>query len=133
MEQKSVGVAEWFHMPYRQTKPEDLRPHLPVTNWAPHDLRRSCRTQLAILGCTEEVAEVVLGHMKKGVVGVYTGMHATRSAESGWAGSVPTWRLCDTCCTHDYQKLVKQFGMQPFMSRGGIAMTTRPWKASGVA
>ncbi|WP_374694264.1 tyrosine-type recombinase/integrase [Janthinobacterium sp. J1-1] len=71
MEQKSVGVAVWFHMPYSKTKPEDLRPRLPVTNWAPHDLRRSCRTQLAILGCTEEVAEAVLGHMKKGVVGVY--------------------------------------------------------------
>lgn len=32
MEQKSVGVAVWFHMPYSQSKPEDLRPRLPVTN-----------------------------------------------------------------------------------------------------
>ena len=32
MEQKSVVVAVWFHMPYCGTKPEDLRPRLPVTN-----------------------------------------------------------------------------------------------------
>ena len=85
MEQKSVGVAVWFHMPYSETKPEDLRPRLPVTNWAPHDLRRSCRTQLAILGCTEEVAEAVLGHMKKGVVGVYN-RHAYDQERREWLG-----------------------------------------------
>lgn len=85
MAQKSIGVAVWFHMPYSGTKPEDLRPRLPVTNWAPHDLRRSCRTQLAILGCTEEVAEAVLGHMKKGVVGVYN-RHTYDQERREWLG-----------------------------------------------
>ncbi len=89
MEQKSVCVSVWFHMPYSETKPEDLRPRLPVTNWAPHDLRRSCRTQLAILGCTEEVAEAVLGHMKKGVVGVYN-RHAYDRKRREWLGLINT-------------------------------------------
>lgn len=44
---------------------------LPVANWTPHDLRRTGRTLLASLGCPQEVAEAILGHMPKGVVGVY--------------------------------------------------------------
>lgn len=44
---------------------------LPVTNWTPHDLRRTGRTLLASLGCPEEVAEAIVGHLPKGVVGVY--------------------------------------------------------------
>ncbi len=44
---------------------------LPVANWTPHDLRRTGRTLLASLGCLEEIAEAILGHLPKGVVGVY--------------------------------------------------------------
>lgn len=39
--------------------------------WHPHDLRRTCRTRLAEIGISEEVAERVIGHTKLGVVGVY--------------------------------------------------------------
>jgi integrase len=38
---------------------------------APHDLRRSVRTLLAKMGCPNDVAESVLGHMQGGIVGVY--------------------------------------------------------------
>jgi integrase len=44
---------------------------LPVTNWSPHDLRRSSRTLLAGLGCPNEVAEAILGHVPAQIVGVY--------------------------------------------------------------
>lgn len=44
---------------------------IPVSGWTPHDLRRSGRTLLASLGCPEEIAEAILGHLPKGVVGVY--------------------------------------------------------------
>lgn len=44
---------------------------LPVAGWTPHDLRRTGRTLLAQLGCPQEVAEAILGHLPKGVVGVY--------------------------------------------------------------
>lgn len=70
-EQKNVGVAVWHHMPYSKTRPEVERPRLAVTRWAPHDLRRTCRTQLAALGCTDEIAEAVLGHMKTGITAIY--------------------------------------------------------------
>lgn len=70
-EQKVVGVAVWNAQPYCELRPEVVRPRLPVTHWAPHDLRRSARTLLAAMGCPDAVAEAVLGHMQPGVVGVY--------------------------------------------------------------
>lgn len=39
--------------------------------WLPHDLRRTCRTRLAESGISETVAERVIGHGPKGIVGVY--------------------------------------------------------------
>lgn len=50
------------------------RPHratLPVTNWTPHDLRRTSRTLLAGLGCPNEIAEAILGHMPPNIVATY--------------------------------------------------------------
>lgn len=44
---------------------------LPVAHWSPHDLRRTSRTLLAGLGCPNEVAEAILGHVPPGIVGVY--------------------------------------------------------------
>lgn len=44
---------------------------LPVTGWTPHALRKTGRTLLALLGCPEEIAEAVLGHMPGGIVGTY--------------------------------------------------------------
>jgi integrase len=40
----------------------EARKALKMTNWRPHDLRRTARTFMAKLGVTEEVAERVLGH-----------------------------------------------------------------------
>ena len=71
MEQKAIGVAVWTRMPYSETRPEQARTRLPVVHWAPHDLRRTVRTQLAALGCAEDVAEAVIGHMPSGGVGTY--------------------------------------------------------------
>jgi integrase len=71
IEQKAVGVAVWIRQPYSTTRPEQVRARLPVTHWSPHDLRRTGRTQLAALGCPDQVAEAVLGHMPAGVAGVY--------------------------------------------------------------
>ena len=44
---------------------------LPVAHWTPHDLRRTGRTLLASLGCRDEIAEAIIGHMPKDIVGVY--------------------------------------------------------------
>lgn len=82
-EQKTIGVAVWIHQPYSTTRPECVRARLPVTRWAPHDLRRSCRTQLAALGCSDEIGEAVIGHMKEGVTGVYN-LHAYDNERRLW-------------------------------------------------
>lgn len=44
---------------------------LPVSDWSPHDLRRTSRTILAKIGCPDSVAETMLGHVVPGVMGVY--------------------------------------------------------------
>lgn len=41
------------------------------TGFTAHDLRRTCRTHLAALGVTAQVAEKMLGHTLGGVLGVY--------------------------------------------------------------
>lgn len=90
---EAVGASGWLFAdaegaPYTQhrysTYIYDLQPHsvkvlrrqggglvLPVSGWTPHALRKTGRTLLASLGCPEEIAEAVLGHMPGGIVGVY--------------------------------------------------------------
>jgi len=63
VEQKSVGVAVWTHLPSCTLRPEWERPRWPVDGWSPHDLRRTVRTQLARLGCEHAIGEAVLGHI----------------------------------------------------------------------
>jgi len=75
VDQKVVGVGVWWHMPGCNLRPEQVRPRWPVTDWAPHDLRRTVRTQLAAMGCPSEVAEAVLGHLQPGIEGVYNRHH----------------------------------------------------------
>lgn len=85
VEQKTIQSAVWFAMPYSTTRPDEQRPRLPVTHWAPHDLRRTARTILAALGCPTEVAESILGHMLPGVQGVYN-VHAYDGERVVWLG-----------------------------------------------
>lgn len=63
VEQKAISVAVWTHMPYSKTRPEQHRPRLPVERWTPHDLRRSCRTLLAVMGCPDNIGEALIGHL----------------------------------------------------------------------
>ena len=71
VEQKTVSAMVWARQPYAKTRPEYQRSRLPVSHWSLHDLRRTGRTQLAALGCADDVAEAVLGHMPVGIAGVY--------------------------------------------------------------
>lgn len=71
IEQKTIQSAVFSYQPYCETRPNWVRPRLTVTHWAPHDLRRTSRTLLAKLGCPNEVAEAILGHMQTGVKGTY--------------------------------------------------------------
>ena len=66
-----------------------MRPELPVSHWAPHDLRRTSRTLLAALGCPHEVAEAILGHVLPGVAGVYN-RHKYDSEKREWLTRLAT-------------------------------------------
>jgi integrase len=81
--QKTIQSSVWTYQPYSETTPEWERPRLPVTHWAPHDLRRTARTLLAALGCPNEIAEAVLGHMPRGIVGVYN-RHTYDKERAAW-------------------------------------------------
>ncbi|AVR89062.1 tyrosine-type recombinase/integrase [Thauera aromatica] len=83
VEQKTVQVAVYHHQPYSRTRPDEPRPRLPVTHWAPHDLRRTARTLLASIGCPNEVGEAVIGHMQPGIVGTYN-LHSYDDQRVEW-------------------------------------------------
>ena len=82
-QQKNISASVWMHQPYAKTRPEYVRPRLPVTHWSVHDLRRTGRTQLAALGCRDEIAEAVLGHMPAGIAGVYN-LHRYDAERRDW-------------------------------------------------
>jgi len=71
VEQKTVSAMVWMHQPYAKTRPTYQRRRLPVSHWSVHDLRRTGRTQLAAIGCDADIAEAVVGHMPRGIEGVY--------------------------------------------------------------
>lgn len=71
IDQKVVGVETWTHSPDCPSDRYQPREKCPVSSWAPHDLRRTCRTNLSALGCPVEVAEAVLNHLPVGVRGNY--------------------------------------------------------------
>lgn len=85
VDQKVIPEAVYGFQPYAQTHPERDRPRLPVTHWAPHDLRRTSRTFLAALGCPKEIAELIMGHMLPGVEGVYN-LHTYDRERREWLG-----------------------------------------------
>jgi len=62
-----------------------------IPHWTPHDLRRTLRTGLPMLGVSPDTAERVLGHVIGGVRGVYD-RHAydkeKRLALTKWAAHV---------------------------------------------
>lgn len=58
---------------------------LPVASWSPHDLRRTGRTLLASLGCRDEVAEAIIGHVPKDIVGTYN-RHSYDAERRHWLG-----------------------------------------------
>lgn len=72
-----------FRQPHSVQRPDVYRQRLSVINWSPHDLRRTARTMLAGLGCPEDVAEAILGHVRPGVAGIYN-LHKYDSERRLW-------------------------------------------------
>ena len=71
IEQKVLGVEVYACSGQSQAKAYQSRKVCPVSDWAPHDLRRTARTLLADLGCPHEIGEAILSHRLPGVAGIY--------------------------------------------------------------
>lgn len=69
--QQVIGASVARRMSYNTVQIERNLEKMPVDGWTPHDLRRTSRTILASLGCPDEVAEAILGHMQPGIKGIY--------------------------------------------------------------
>ena len=87
IDQKNVQWHVYSLQPYSKIKLTAKRPRLPVSHWAPHDLRRTVRTLLAKIGCPDAVGESVLGHMLPGVVGTYN-RHQYDDEKTVWLGKL---------------------------------------------
>ncbi|MDR3449664.1 MAG: integrase family protein [Alphaproteobacteria bacterium] len=90
--QGAIGEALSRRMPYHK---QYVASGLTVTHWAAHDLRRTCRTMLATLGCPNDIGEVILGHVIAGVAGVYN-RHAYDEEKVVWLSKLSDEldRLC---------------------------------------
>jgi integrase len=71
VDHKIITIAVWSSMPGKERRSDRTVHCWPVVCWAPHDLRRTVRTQLAALGCPSDVAEAIIGHIQPGIEGVY--------------------------------------------------------------
>lgn len=71
IDQKVLGVDVYACSGRSQAKAYQSRKVCPVSDWAPHDLRRTARTLLSDLGCPYEIGEAILAHRLPGVAGDY--------------------------------------------------------------
>ena len=55
----------------------------PVSNWTPHNLRRTSRTLLAALGCPKEIGEAILGHLPREIEATYN-VHTYDAEKVEW-------------------------------------------------
>lgn len=69
--QKVLGVEVYACSGRSKAAAYKTRKVCPVSDWAPHDLRRSARSLLSELGCPFEVGEAILAHRLPGVSAVY--------------------------------------------------------------
>lgn len=70
-EQAYMNSKVHYLQPYSKSRPDHVRKRMTVTHWSVHDLRRTGRTMLAMMGCPSDVGEAILGHVKPGIVGTY--------------------------------------------------------------
>lgn len=85
IDQKVLGVEVYACSGQSQAKAYQSRKVCPVSDWAPHDLRRTARTLLSDLGCPYEIGEAILAHRLPGVAGDYN--KATHmQARIAWLG-----------------------------------------------
>ncbi len=78
--QRAFGTYVYGLQPYSK-RHATLR--CPVTDWTPHNLRRTSRTLLAALGCPNEIGEAILGHLPAELVATYN-VHTYDKERKEW-------------------------------------------------
>ena len=78
--QHSFSTYIYSLMPY-SVKQGALK--CPISNWTPHNLRRTSRTMLASIGCLKEVGEAVLGHLPPEIEATYN-VHTYDKEKREW-------------------------------------------------
>ncbi len=58
---KNVGVAVWNAREDCQSRPGYQRARMPISDWAPNDLRRSSVALLEAIGCPREMVDLIQG------------------------------------------------------------------------
>ena len=59
---------------------------LELAHFTPHDLRRTCATQMAEMGQSNEVIDAILGHKTRGIVAVYNRHDYAKEKQAALAG-----------------------------------------------
>ena len=65
--------------------------HSEFGHWTPHDLRRTCRTGLSQIGIDSQIAELVIGHERRGIIANYDQFEfekEKRDALNKWAAHI---------------------------------------------
>ena len=66
-----VTVSAIWRAVHRRAVALDAQDLSPKGMWRPHDLRRSMRTGLSACGVRPDIAELTIGHTKRGITAVY--------------------------------------------------------------
>jgi len=74
---------------YKSTTKAKREVLCPVGDWSAHDLRRTARTLLADLGCSNEIGESILGHKPADVLGTYN-LHTYDREKREWLAKLAT-------------------------------------------
>ena len=79
--------STWIYdqQPYSPKAARREGPAMPVTNWTPHNLRRTGRTALASIGCPGEIAEEIIGHLPREIEATYNS-HTYDREKRHWLG-----------------------------------------------
>lgn len=68
---KNNAVALALRRSFKKYERQFENKKIKIERFTPHDLRRTVSTFLAMLGCSDEINDAVLGHKKIGIVKVY--------------------------------------------------------------
>jgi integrase len=71
LDDKPITANSVNHHVRRTVESTGKTPYFGLPRWTPHDLRRTCGTNIRRLGGTTKDMDLILGHTAGGVTGIY--------------------------------------------------------------